>query len=84
MAILSGIPPRMLKEVFERNGYKLVGDDEYQWMLARDGDVPLLIPKLGAVVSVPVMDAAMDHARRRGLLRALMAAVAEHVSRDPD
>jgi hypothetical protein len=84
VAVLSGLPPRALKQVFEQNGYELVGDDEFNWMLALPGDVPLIIPKLGHVVSVPVMEAATDHARRRGLLRALMQAVAEYVRHDND
>lgn len=84
MAVLSGLPPRALKQVFEQNGYVLVGDDEFNWMLALPGDVPLIIPKLGHVVSVPVMDVAMDHARRRGILHALMRAVAEYVRHDSD
>jgi len=84
VSVLSGLPPRTLKDLFANNGYDLVGEDEYNWMLACDGDVPLIIPKLGHVAAPEVMDAAMEHARRKGLLRQLMGAVAEHVSRDYD
>jgi len=43
-------------------GYKLLGDTQYNWILSRDDeDEPLVIPKLGALVSVTIITRVFDH-----------------------
>ena len=58
------IPPKQLKRVLELHGYKIVGEDEWNWALAKDSGVPILIPKEGEFVAVEVM---MDTLHKAGI-----------------
>lgn len=43
-------------------GYKQLGETEYNWILSRDGeDEPLVLPKLGALVSVTIITKMFEH-----------------------
>lgn len=58
------IPPVQLKRILELHGYKLVGDDDWNWALAKEGEVPIIIPKEGEYVAVEVL---MDSLGKAGI-----------------
>ena len=53
------IPPHDLKQILVLFGYKVIAEDEFNWVLAHDvkdgADVPIVIPKLGDLVALDVM-----------------------------
>jgi hypothetical protein len=53
-----------LKRILELQNYKLVGDDEWNWAMAKEGEVPLIIPKDGEYVAVEIL---MDTLVKAGL-----------------
>lgn len=57
IAVPTPIPPTQLKRVLELHGYRSVGEDEFNWAMARGNDVPLIIPKDGEYV-FPLRDRA--------------------------
>lgn len=76
--ILAPLSPDALKDAFVATGWKVIDEDEYNWLLARgDSDEPFVLPKKGARVSVPVMQAALAKGRGTPLTRALVERVAQ-------
>jgi len=62
IALPTPVPPEILKRIVLLFGYKELGATEYNWILSRDGeDEPLVLPRLGRVVSVIVMDKVFEH-----------------------
>ena len=69
-AVLAPIPPLALKQILELYGFKLVSEDEYNWLLADPGQStcePIVLPKMGELVAIDVMmqvliDAKMGYA----------------------
>lgn len=59
------IPPKQLKRILELRDYVVVAEDEWNWALAKDRDVPILIPKEGDFVAVEVM---MDTLHKAGIV----------------
>jgi len=58
------IPPKQLKRILELRDYVVVGEDEWNWALAKDSGVPIVIPKEGEFVAVEVM---MDALHKAGV-----------------
>lgn len=82
MPVLHPIPPRELKDVLEGSGFKVIDESEHNWVLADDAtSEPLVIPKHGRLVSVPVMDAALAKTRGKPAYKRLHEAVRRYVSR---
>jgi hypothetical protein len=79
--VLAGIPPEALKRVLERNGYKVIDEDMYNWLLAKgeDGE-PVVVPKIGRVLGVDMMGKAHSIARSGGFGNDLIGEVHTHVS----
>lgn len=50
------IPPPALKEILCLHGFKVIDEDEYNWVLAdSENSVPITLPKMGELVAVDVM-----------------------------
>ena len=64
MPALVPIPARKLKVMFEAYGYAVVHEDDYNWSMNRGpNDDILVIPKLGEVLAIEVMDALLCKAK---------------------
>jgi hypothetical protein len=50
------VSPKQLKRIVEIRGYELVGEDEWNWALAKDKGVPIIVPKDGEYVSIETME----------------------------
>jgi len=64
LAVPKPIPPTQVKRVLELRGYAVVNEDEWNWALAKDKGVPIIIPKDGEYVAVEVM---MDTLGKAGI-----------------
>ena len=64
MPALMPIPARKLKAMFETYGYAVIHEDDYNWSMdrGRDDDI-LVIPKLGEVLAIEVMDSLLCKAK---------------------
>ena len=52
------IPPGALKAILELFGYKVIAEDDFNWVLADSTQTesePIIIPRLGELVAVEVM-----------------------------
>ena len=45
MPALAHVPPEILKQILESDGWKLAHEDSYNWLLEKDEKDPLTIPK---------------------------------------
>jgi hypothetical protein len=69
MPALAPIPARMLKQMFEADGYEVAHEDDDNWILDRGpGDETLSIPKYcnpehGNVLALEVMDSLLAKAK---------------------
>jgi len=62
VSLPSLISPLLMLQIVLKFGYKLLGQTEYNWIVSRDGeDEPLVLPKLGRLVSVTVMTRVFEH-----------------------
>jgi hypothetical protein len=64
MAALAPIPAKKLKAMLEEYGYRVIHEDDYNWSM--DGgphDEILVIPKLGEVMAIEVMDSLLHKAK---------------------
>jgi hypothetical protein len=62
IALPRPIPPADLRKIVLMFGYKQIGETEYNWILSRDGeDEPLVLPRLGTMVSVTVITKMFEH-----------------------
>jgi hypothetical protein len=58
---LAPVPPRLLKKILELDGYKLVVEDPFNWVLLKCSDdvlptiLPIILPRLGRFVDVDVV-----------------------------
>lgn len=66
MPSIKCIPPWAMKEILEMFGYRVIAEDEYNWVLSDapdhiealrqpDSKDPLILPKLGDLLAVDVM-----------------------------
>lgn len=67
MPALATVPPKTLKRIMELAGYELAADNLYTWVLICNRH-PIVIPKLGPLVSLEIMEnvlgsAQIDHQR---------------------
>lgn len=61
------IPPPWLQEAFRRDYFKVIGTDEFNWVMARsDTDEPFILPKKGRFVSSMIIQAALAYAAAGG------------------
>jgi hypothetical protein len=65
LAVPRPIPPKQLKRVLELRGYEVAAEDEWNWALAKDKGIPIIIPKEGDYVAVEVM---MNTLHKAGLM----------------
>lgn len=66
------LSPRGLRDAFISSGYELFAEDEYNWFVAPDDKrKPFMIPKIGRLVSMTIMEAAQEYGGDR-LLNAIM------------
>ena len=64
MPALMPIPARKLKAMFEADGYAVVHEDDYNWSMGRGhADDILIVPKLGEVLAIEVMDSLLAKAK---------------------
>jgi hypothetical protein len=57
-AALSPVPPDDLRAIFERHGYRLIDETDFNWILYKESvSHPIIpLPKRGPCVSLQVMD----------------------------
>jgi hypothetical protein len=63
---LAPIPPLALKEILVQYGFRILFEDEYNWILDEPDQPtiePIVIPKIGEVVAVDVMMDTIINAR---------------------
>lgn len=85
MPLLTPITPKALYDAFIRAGYKQIDEGQHNWVVAKgDGDKPMIIPKNGKLVSVPIMSEAQARGVGTPLIRELLKAVSQHVAANPD
>lgn len=78
MSLIAGIPPEAYKRVLERNGFKIIDESEYNWLLAQGDGEPVLVPKKGRILGVDVMSKAQEVARRGKFTNDLLGEVRAH------
>ncbi|HEY3129584.1 MAG TPA: hypothetical protein VGL91_09000 [Acidobacteriota bacterium] len=50
------IPPEQLKRMLEVDNWRLVAEDEYNWVLDRaDSKEPIIIPRKGELIALDVL-----------------------------
>jgi len=55
---------RVFQRVLEADGYRVLAEDELNWVMAKNvDDIPIILPKLGELVAVDVMMGALDRAQ---------------------
>src|SRR5437660_5072491 len=65
-AVLAPIPPVALKQIIELYGFKLLSEDDYNWLLAdpsQPNNEPIVLPKMGELVAIDVMMQALIDAK---------------------
>ena len=64
MPALAPIPPEQLKRVMEILDFIVVDEDQYNWLMDKEGrnDPPITIPKIGPLVALQIMDAVIQQA----------------------
>jgi len=56
LAALAPIDPVSLKCIFELNGYAVIHEDDYNWLLSHsDEKLPITLPKLGDLVPLEIL-----------------------------
>jgi hypothetical protein len=56
MPALAPVPPETLKAILEACGFTLAREDQYNWTMVRgEHEPPIVLPKLGLLVSVDIM-----------------------------
>ena len=61
---MAPVPPDTLRKILKADGFKVLSEDELNWVLVKDmDDIPVILPKLGALVAIDVMMSALDRAR---------------------
>lgn len=75
--VLRPISPQSLKECLERDGWRMLDEDQDNWLMVSSDPKaePIVIPKKGRKVSVEIMSAAQHKARGKPLFRHLIDAV---------
>jgi hypothetical protein len=64
MPALVPIPPAELRCILEMDGYKILSQDEFNWVLAKgETDVPIILPKKGDLVSLEILMDTLDKAK---------------------
>ena len=58
MPAIASVPPDILKRILELNGWSILDEGKYNWIMVRNG-APLSIPRKGRLVSLPVLDACL-------------------------
>lgn len=65
-AVLAPIPPLALKQILELYGFKVLSEDDYNWLMAdpnQPGVEPIVLPKMGELVAIDVMMQALIDAK---------------------
>lgn len=65
-AVLAPIPPLALKQILELYGFKLLSEDDYNWLLtdpSQPNSEPIVLPKMGELVAIDVMMQALIDAK---------------------
>jgi hypothetical protein len=63
MPALRLISPMYLRVILEKYAYEVIDEDAFNWVLKRGDELPLLIPKLGDLVSRIIMEKALQQAQ---------------------
>ena len=57
-------PPALFKKILELDGFQVVGEDEWNWVLFKEGiPRPIPIPKTVEQVPNDIMNSALHHAK---------------------
>jgi hypothetical protein len=62
----SPVPPLAFKQILELYGFKVISEDEFNWLLAdphQPDSEPLILPKIGELVAIDIMMQAMIDAK---------------------
>jgi hypothetical protein len=64
MPAIAPIPPHILRAILELDGFRVISEDLYNWVLVKDAaDVfPIILPKIGKLVAVDVLMGALHKA----------------------
>jgi hypothetical protein len=63
MPAIAVIPPECLKGILILYGYKVSSEDQLNWVLVREGSVPITVPKLGELVGLDVLMSALNKSK---------------------
>ena len=63
MPDITSIPPECLKRILVLYGYKVSDEDEFNWILTREGSAPIPVPKLGELVGADVLMSILSKAK---------------------
>lgn len=63
MPAIAPIPPEYLKGILILYGYKVSNEDQFNWVLVREGSTPIVVPKLGEAVGVDILMSALDKSK---------------------
>jgi hypothetical protein len=54
MPALVCVSPGQFKRILELEGYVVLSEDHFNWVMAREGEIPIVLPKRGDRVGVDV------------------------------
>ena len=63
MPAITSISPECLKRILVLYGYKVSDEDEFNWILTREGSAPIPVPKLGELVGADVLVSVLSKAK---------------------
>lgn len=66
MPALAPVAPRVFKRILELAGYESIAEDAYCWILL-SGRHPAVIPKIGDLVALEIMDSILNAAQINNL-----------------
>lgn len=78
MPAIAPVSPNPLKCIPGLYGYKVSGEDQYNWVLIRQGSVPIIVPKLGELIALDVLKSALDKSKMENSVFLSLLAIHEN------
>jgi hypothetical protein len=60
---ITPLPPEYLKGILILYGYKVSDEDEFNWVLIREGSTPIVVPKIGEMLNSDVLKSVLEKSR---------------------
>jgi len=87
MPVIAPVTPEGLRKALGRADYKVIDEDIFNWVMAKGpNDEPIIVPKIGDLVSVPVMDSIFRRAGddvRRSIMDEILKESSPHLTSAP-